>query len=357
MHVPTFLPHPFDTSPSQRFRIEQWIRPLAGMGVELEPRYLFDSREEMEGLWNRPPRARAVATLLRRTMQRVGQVLRARGDAILLHREATMLGPAVLERLMAGRAPLVLDIDDAVWLPPEGAGPLSPTRLVRRPQKTDRIMRMSRAIAAGNGYLADYARPFCRDVEIVPTTIDVTHAYVRTKVTRSDGPLTVGWSGSHSTATYIRELLPVLAAAARRVPFRLLVIGAEVSHPELDIECRPWRSATEVDDLLAIDVGLMPLPDDPWTRGKCGLKALQYMALGIPAVVSPVGVNSEIVEPNRNGFTASTPDEWERAIVALQDAQLRAKLGAEARRTVVERYSSETGAERMAALLRRAAAH
>jgi glycosyltransferase involved in cell wall biosynthesis len=184
----------------------------------------------------------------------------------------------------------------------------------------------------------------------VPTTIDIDGPYARQKTHSDGGDLVVGWSGSHSTATYIRKLLPVLADIAREVPFRLLVIGAEVDHPELSIECRPWRADTEVDDLLDIDIGLMPLVEDAWSSGKCGLKALQYMALGIPAVVSPIGVNSTIVTPGINGWHATTDGEWRTAIRSLAGAAARTALGARARETVRSGYTPQIAAERFAVL-------
>jgi glycosyltransferase involved in cell wall biosynthesis len=132
---------------------------------------------------------------------------------------------------------------------------------------------------------------------------------------------------------------------------RLLVIGAEVAHNDLNIECRPWQSATEVDDLLLMDVGLMPLTDEEWSRGKCGMKALQYMALGIPPIVSPVGVNQSIVEDGMNGFHARSPNDWSRALKMLRDPAARNRLGMAARRRVEEQYSSHVGAVKLARLL------
>jgi glycosyltransferase involved in cell wall biosynthesis len=142
----------------------------------------------------------------------------------------------------------------------------------------------------------------------------------------------------------------------QRVDFELRVIGGEVSLTGLDARCQPWRPASEVKDLAAFDVGLMPLPDDPWTRGKCGLKALQYMALGIPPVVSPVGVNAEIVSDGVDGFHAPTPQSWiDRIGQLVSNPALRARLGGEARRTVEARYSARVHVPRVSAILRGAA--
>jgi glycosyltransferase involved in cell wall biosynthesis len=353
MRVTALLPYPYDIAPGQRYRIEQWQEPLRTHGIDLELNFLLTDRASVSGLWKRPPSARALADLAVGTMRRTLEIARHRPpDAWFLFREATMIGPPLLERLAAMRAPIVFDYDDAIWLSANDKPTLADR--VRQPSKTGDILRMSSGVSAGNAYLAAYASRFCPIVDVVPTTIDTTRTYTRRKVVGGSGPLVVGWSGSHSTVKYIRELLPVLADVGRTVPFRLLIIGVTgVTHPDLDIECRPWRSATELDDILDIDVGLMPLVDDAWARGKCGLKALQYMAAGIPAVISPVGVNTEIVTDGENGFLASVPVDWQRAITALTDPALRARLGAAARATVERRYSADVSAAKLAALLRR----
>jgi glycosyltransferase involved in cell wall biosynthesis len=355
LRVSALLPHPFDTSPSQRYRLEQWQQPLRAHGIEMELHHLVRDHGVARGLQRRPPDPSALLSLVGATARRATSLLTGPApDAWVVHREATMIGPALLERLMARRAPLIFDFDDAIWLTSGQHGRRTLADQIRRPWKTNYILRASAGVSAGNAYLAAHAAQFAPDVEIVPTTIDVTGTYARQKTPRTEGLLTIGWSGSHSTAKYIRDLLPVLAELRGKLPFRLLVIGAsDVAHPGLEIECRPWRSATEVDDLLEIDVGLMPLVSDAWSSGKCGLKALQYMALAIPPVISPVGVNTEIVSDGENGILASTNEDWHRALQALAEPSLRARLGASARRTVESRYSAELGAEKFAALIRR----
>ena len=166
----------------------------------------------------------------------------------------------------------------------------------------------------------------------------------------------LGWSGSMGTAPYLVAILPTLAEIARTIPLRLRVIGVEVSHPDLDIELVSWDPESEVEDLLPIDIGIMPLPDDPWARGKCAMKTLQYMGLGIPAIVSPVGVNAKIVNHGVNGFLAQDCSEWYQAVEALRDPQVRNRIGSAARQTVTAGYSSSNGASRFATLLESVAA-
>ena len=255
---------------------------------------------------------------------------------------------------MARRLPFVLDFDDSIYLPP--ANTVNPgAGWLRHHGKTGVLCGLARHVTVGNEILAAYARPRARAVTVLPTTID-TDAYVPGE-RRKPGRPVLGWSGSVTTLPYLSGIRDTLVRLRQRLDFELRVIGGELSIPGIDVSCRPWRAETEVLDLRELDVGIMPLPDDPWTRGKCGLKALQYMALGIPAVVSPVGVNSEIVDHGRNGFVAATPEEWiESMAVLLRDADLRARLGTRARQTVEERYSARVHAPRLVEVLRRVVA-
>jgi len=159
----------------------------------------------------------------------------------------------------------------------------------------------------------------------------------------------IGWSGSFSTVPFMDSLKPVLQDLAKTERFRLRVIGASVYEiPGVEVDALPWIPKSEVEDLRPMDIGLMPIIDDEFSRGKCGLKALQYMALGIPPVVSPVGVNSEIVQDGVNGLLATTPDEWKAKLaLLLRDRELRQRLGAAARRTVEGKYSAAIQSKRV----------
>ena len=215
---------------------------------------------------------------------------------------------------------------------------------------------MARHVTVGNDFLAAYASRHSEAVTTIPTTID-TDLYRPAARPANARPI-VGWSGSVTTVAYLQAMAPALERLRRRLDFELRVIGGSVAMPGIDTRPIPWRAETEVEDLLPFDVGLMPLPDDEWSRGKCGLKALQYMALGIPPVVSPVGVNAHIVQHGVNGLHARDDDEWvDRIATLLVDPGLRARLGAAARRTVEEQYSARVQAPRMARVLREAAGH
>jgi glycosyltransferase involved in cell wall biosynthesis len=275
-------------------------------------------------------------------------------DLIFLHREAMVFGPAVLERMIARWKPVVFDFDDAIWLRNENrVNPLAAR--MKCPGKTRAIVRGASAILAGNAYLAEWARRYNPSTYTVPTTIDTEGGYSRRK---THGPCEVpiiGWSGTTSTLRYLEFLRPVLEGLARRRRFRLRVIcdGAAVHWPGLEMDWRSWSSAREVDDLIQIDIGLMPQPSEEWAKGKCGAKVLQYMALGIPPVASRNGVLPEIVEEGRSGFLADTPSEWvERLEELLDDWKLRAAMGEQARMTVQERYSARIHVPRIADIFR-----
>jgi glycosyltransferase involved in cell wall biosynthesis len=208
---------------------------------------------------------------------------------------------------------------------------------------------------AGNDVLRDYALRYNSHVSVVPTTIDTEHYIPQPR--RTGGLPIVGWSGSFSTVQYLALVRPALQTLAQHRPYRLRIIGGSgVTVPGVEVECLPWQAETEVTDIGGLDVGLMPLPDDDWARGKCGLKALQYMALAVPAIVSPVGVNTEIVDHGRNGFLAATQADWVAGLERLlTDPSLRRHMGEAARTTVEDRYSARVVVPKVARILKEAA--
>jgi glycosyltransferase involved in cell wall biosynthesis len=163
----------------------------------------------------------------------------------------------------------------------------------------------------------------------------------------------IGWTGSHSSVQYLSVVEGALRTLARIRPFRLRVIGVEGLHiAGVDVECRPWSAATEVEELWPMTVGIMPLVEDPWTAGKCAMKAIQYLAIGIPAVVSPVGANRDVIQDGVTGFHASSEADWVRALqTCLDDEVLRSRLGKAGRKVVEARYSAESQAPRLAAVI------
>ena len=347
MRLLAIIPSVYDTNPSQRFRIEQWEPLLRRRGVEVSFRP-FES-EELHAVLHEPgrvvPKLRHVASAFARRASELRDLRRF--DAVYVLREMALLGPPLFERWIArAGVPFIFDFDDAVFVPyvSPANGYLS---YLKFPGKTRTICRLAAHVMAGNSYLADYARQVSERVSIVPTTID-TAKYAAGEREANDPPV-IGWSGSYSTAQHLDTLRGALRRLARAERFRLRVIGAPGYRVEgVEVEATAWRAETEVEDLRRIDVGVMPLPDEPWSRGKCGLKALQYMALGIPTVCSPVGVNTEIIRGGENGHLASTEDEWvEKLSRLLRSADERRRLGRAGRATVEAHYAAEGQAPRV----------
>jgi glycosyltransferase involved in cell wall biosynthesis len=348
MKVLALVPAVHDTSPGQRFRLEQWEPLLRETGVEITWAAFEDAG--LHSILYAAGRTLDKLRLVTRAIgRRVSVLRRVRDyDLVYVYREAALLGPAVFERwVKRAGVPLVFDFDDAVWLPYK-----SPTNgylslLKFGPSKTRAVCRIADHVMAGNSHLAAYAHQVNHRVTVVPTTID-THKYRLPASGAADGSL-IGWSGSHSTVAHLDILRGALQKLAGKERFRLRVVGAPNYELDgVDVEALPWRSQSEVADLGPINIGVMPLPDDRWSKGKCGLKALQYMALGIPAICSPVGVNTEIIRDGENGMLAATEDEWvEKLAQLLRSAELRARLGRAGRATVEGGYSATVHAPRV----------
>jgi glycosyltransferase involved in cell wall biosynthesis len=280
---------------------------------------------------------------------------RNRYDAFFVYREAYPIGPAVLETLLsrsAGR-PLVYDFDDAIFL----SNSSDANRIVsalKYPQKVESIIRRSALVLAGNEYLAGYARARNSNVAVLPTCVDTTVFAPRATPAPPGATPVIGWIGTHSTTRYLKLLAAPLRRLAATDTFVLRLSGtAEPVHLDgVTTVDEPWRMDREVELFNTCDIGVYPLPDDEWARGKCGFKAIQFMACGVPVVAAAVGVNREIIQDGVNGFLASNEEEWTAALKRLiADPDLRRRIGAAGRRTIEERYSLAVHAPRLASLL------
>ena len=352
MRVLAVVPYPPGRAPGQRYRIEQWAPYLRDEGIDVTfaP---FLTGHGMDVVYRPGHVGVKVRETLRGYAARLAHARRARAaDVVFLYREAAPFGPPWIERLLA-RRPVVFDFDDAIYIP--DTSPANAWSLAFKPRgRAAAICRLARHVTVGNEFLADFARRAGARVTVVPSTIDTT--VYRVVPRPANARPIVGWTGSVTTLPNLLEIGPALRRLAARVDFELRVIGVQVEIPGVAVSCVPWNAATEPDDLRALDIGVMPLPDTEWSRGKCGMKALQYMALGIAPVVAPVGVNADIVRDGVNGFHARTDDDWiERIARLVRDEALRRKLGDEARETIEARYSARVQVPRVAAVLRAAA--
>ncbi len=344
--------HRPNRSPGQRFRFEQYLGYLAQHGFEchyspvlptLEADKLFYSPGHYLG------KARLLVSGLRTRLDNYWR--RNDYDIIFIYREALTVGGPWFERLFKkSRAKIVLDFDDSIWIPTVSAANKA-LGWLKNADKTKEIIALADLTIVGNEYLAAYARQFSARVAIIPTTID-TDVYRPTPKPVGRGSnfgtdyqpvVEIGWSGSVTTVEHFEHLLPALKSIqekyGQRVRFKLIG-DKNYQHKALGIKGLPWRHETEISDLGTMAIGVMPLPDNGWARGKCGLKGLQYMALGIPTIMSPVGVNGEIIRDGENGFLADTMDEWVAKLSLLIDSpDLRARVGAAGRQTVIDHYS------------------
>ena len=354
MRVLALVPYPRDRAPGQRYRIEQWAPLLEKWGAEV----VFEPFrcEALHSLMSEPGKFAQKTYLISKALGRRLRVLRRFGefDCVFIYTEAAMFGPAIIEKFIRYKGiPIVFDFDDAIFLHYTYISPVSRyLRLLKFPGKTKTICELADHVLAGNPYLAGYAAKFNSSVTIVPTTIN-TAICTPNGYKRNSHPPVIGWTGSYSTIQYLEALGPALQQLAQRERFKLRVIGvSSYDLPGVDVEALPWRSETEIADLSKIDVGIMPMPDDGWTRGKCGLKALQYMALGIPAVCSPVGVNTTIIRDGVNGLIATSEDDWVNQLSRLvRSPDLRQRLGKAGRETVETDYASSIHAERVFKIL------
>ncbi|MFM9984711.1 MAG: glycosyltransferase family 4 protein [Flavobacteriales bacterium] len=268
-------------------------------------------------------------------------------DLVFIFREALMTRSIYYERQFAkSGVKLIYDFDDAIWKNDTSRA----NRLfswVKNPAKINKIMALCDVVFAGNQYLAEYASQFNNQVAVIPTTID-TDEYVR--VPKSPGgPVVIGWSGSLTTIKHFELAIPFLRILKEKYGDRIeiKVIGdSNYINEELGIRGLAWKKEDEVKELSTFDIGIMPLVDDAWSRGKCGLKGLQYMALEIPTLMSPVGVNKDIIHQGMNGFLPKNTQNWvEQISLLIENSAERKKVGRAARETVISKYSVHTQKE------------
>ena len=338
---------------STRQRLLQYLPALRAAGIEVEWHPLLGD-DYVRGLIRAAKPSRVA--IARHYAARIRQLVAARdADLLWIYAELFPYLPAAFERLaFAGRVPVVYDFDDAFFHQYDAAR----RPLVRRllAGKLEPLLRGAAACACGNAYLRDYADRFCDRTIILPTVVD-TDAYVPAPDGGS-GPLSIGWIGTPSTWQYVRPILPLLAelAAERGIRVRAVGAGSAAGPDRFDgLDLVDWQEATEIAEVQRMDVGVMPLPDEAWARGKSGYKLIQYMACGLPVVASPVGVNAEIVREGKTGFLARTPADWRHALTALlDDAALRRRMGMNGRARAEAQYSLAGCAPRMVELLRSA---
>lgn len=344
------LPKYDSLAASGRLRIFQFIPFFEHAGYRVHVSPLLDNH--VVSVIFRGMRPRAV-DLVRCYWRRIKTVLALKSDCVaVIQYETTPFMPNFLEWWLSFRGvPYIYDYDDAIFHRYD-ENKNAVIRLLFR-KKIANIIRHAAHVLAGSDYLLLYARRFNKNVSLIPTVVDLQR-YDKKDFAASVGrTFTIGWIGSPSTTHYLESVLTMLRRFCQEKDAKLVLVGATIpSEMESNIETRPWREDTEVNEIKQFDVGIMPLIDESWARGKCGYKLIQYMACGVPVIASPVGENVRIVEHGVNGYLAATEEEWLNALDALtRDPDLRRRLGEKGREMVEKRYSLQNMAPKLMHLL------
>jgi glycosyltransferase involved in cell wall biosynthesis len=347
MRILFIVPYPEGMAPSQRFRFEHYFNDFNSRNIQYDVSSFIDL-ETWEVLYQPGFFFRKMTGLLKGYMRRFKDLLRSRKyDYVFIHREFSPLGPPLMEWWLAKicRAKIIYDFDDAIWIP-NYSEHNSFTFYLKRYSNTRNLCRWAYKVSCGNDYLCNYARLYNKQVVYNPTVIDTERHHNR-EASPTSGKFVIGWTGSHSTIQYLNEIFPVIKELEQDYDFEFRVISdVPPSFSLRSLKFIRWNKETEISDMLDFSVGIMPLRDDQWAQGKCGFKALQYMALGIPALVSPVGVNTRIVDHGINGFHCRNQAEWKEALVkCLTDQSLLQKLRRSTRQKVVNYYSVNSNRE------------
>lgn len=345
-------PYPVGQAPSQRFRFEQYFELLKEGDIHFTT-YSFLTQAGWSLLYAKGKFFQKTWHLFKGFVSRVAHVFLSRNyDYVFIHREVSPIGPPVFEWVIAKllRKKIIYDFDDAIWMT-DKLNESWIEKTIRWRSKVGYICSWSYRISCGNDYLCDFAQQFNPNVTLNPTTIDTEYLFDNEIASQQRGlnpTVVIGWTGSHSTLKYLKLVEPVLQQLENQYStIRILVIADK--KPDLNLkglDFLRWNKESEVPDLQKIDIGIMPLPDDDWTKGKCGFKALQYMSIGVPCVVSPVGVNTTIVDHGVNGYWASSDSEWlEYLSNLIKDSSLRKQMGVIGKKKVSDQYSVKSNAE------------
>jgi glycosyltransferase involved in cell wall biosynthesis len=332
--------HRPNRSPGQRFRFEQYLNHLAENGITYDLSFILNEKDD-KVLYLKGKYLQKALIFIKSYFIRFKDLLRANQfDIIFIYREAILTRSTIFEYLLSKtKAKLILDFDDAIWLP-NISEQNKKLEWIKNYDKTSQIAKLADTVIVGNAFLKNYALNYNNSVIIIPTTIDTSY-HVPFKKTKES--ICIGWTGTSTTIKHFELIIPVLKKLKEKYGQKIyfkLIGDANFKSSEIEIKTMPWKLETEIEDLQEIDIGIMPLPDDEWSKGKCGFKGLQYMSLEIPTIMSPVGVNTEIIEDGKNGLLASSEKEWINKLSSLiESEELRIRLGKEGRKTVLEKYS------------------
>ena len=345
-----------EEGPSNRLRVSQFLPYLSKAGIQYKVRpFIFNRFYRI--LYSKGNYFKKGIFFISSFLGRMADIVRLlKYDVIFIHREACPISVPFFEwaayRL---KKKIIFDFDDAIYLPNKSKYN-NIVKWVKDTKKVPYIIKISNMVIAGNCFLADFASRYNKNVEVIPTCVD-TDTYRNTVNARVSDSLTIGWIGSTTTVEYLYLLKNIFVKLAAKYPYlRFKIIGGEFKVSGLDdiIINKKWSLENEVSDLETIDIGIMPMPDNDWTRGKCCFKALLYMSMQIPCVCSSVGINKKIIKDGTNGFIASSNKEWfDKLSFLIENEALRKKIGVAGRKTVEESFSVKVNSDRYLEIIKR----
>jgi glycosyltransferase involved in cell wall biosynthesis len=341
MNILFIAPYPKTIAPSQRFRFEHYLPALDQQQISYSYKTFVAGNDYK--IMFQPGKALHKAWIIAKGFFNRTAMLFTLGryDFVYIHREAALLGPPVFEWLITKvwHKKVIYDFDDAIWIPlSSDANPLA--EKIKCNWKVAKICKWSTIVTTGNSFLANYAKQFNKDVRIIPTVVDTEHAHNKTKH-QDEQPLTIGWTGTFTNFIHLPLATPAIKKLQGKYAFDFLIIADK--DPELkNIQYRflKWNKDTEIDDLIKMNIGIMPLIKTDVQLGKCAFKAIQYMSLAIPAVVTPIGANCEVVQDGINGFWADNDDQWYNTLEQLiLHSDRRTEMGKAAQQKIQSQYA------------------
>ena len=339
------VPYPMKYAPSQRFRVELFLPELEKAGIDYRLQSFIDEKT-WQHLYNGGGFFQKSWGVVKGFARRWKLVLFGLGklDFVFIHREAAPIGPPVFEWIISKvfRKKIIYDFDDAIWIPNTS----KVNRIASRGKafwKIKYICKWSYKVVGGNDYLCNYAQSYNKQVIKIPTCVDTVNRHNRLKNQQTD-KIIIGWTGSQSTLKFLKPIIPVVQSLRERFDFEFVIIADKAPSFEWGFaQFVPWNEATEIEDLLQLNIGVMPLDNDRWCEGKCGFKLIQYLSLGIPAVASPIGVNKNIIDEGVNGYLCNDNEDWIKALtILIENESLRSQMGQYGREKMISKYSIQS---------------
>jgi glycosyltransferase involved in cell wall biosynthesis len=339
-HLKILVFFPPERSPGPVYRIEAYLKYL-------NVSYSYESIVKLgeENIYYNGGLIQKTGLLIKLFFRRFIQILFSKYDRVLINREAFPTFGLFFELLICKgfKKKLIYDFDDAIWIPNVSEGNKK-LKFLKSFSKFGEIMKMADIVIAGNSYLADYAKEKNRNTFIIPSCIDLDLYTLKPTIKKKNEQICIGWCGSESTLQYLLSIKEILLMIQKKygnkVYFKIIGSRDDITINGLQLKSVKWTKQNEVEELREFDIGIMPLTNDEWVKGKCSMKGIQYMGLAIPTIMSAVGMNTEVIINNENGYLAKTENDWlEYLSNLIEDNVLRNRFGIAGRKVIEERYS------------------